>query len=198
MQTARIWQQSSGESNFSPIKAVPQIRVNASPNVTNALEPPHKVLDTRIDLSPEKFLSLTYHERLYLSGRATPNAVPKIDTSSPVPERFSDHRLALHLSPINKVRPLTEDSRRTANASPEKQRSDLKKMSNLCFAHESISTMAPQKQHLKAYHEGIDVHAPLTIVMHQKRGVKLPKISPDRATNSMSRNHHGGFYSAIA
>lgn len=197
MQTARIWQQSSGESNFSPIKAVPQIRVNASPTVTNTLEQPHKLLDTRIDLSPEKFSSLTYHEKLYLSGRATPNTVSKIDTMSPVPERFSDHRLTLHLSPINKVRPFTENRGRM-NLSPEKQRSDMKKMSKMCFAHESISTMAPQKEHLNAYHDGLNVHAPLTIVMHQKRGVKLPKISPDRATNSMSRNHHGGFYSAIA
>jgi hypothetical protein len=180
------WQESCGESNFSPIKLARE-RTDAN-----------KWESTIPALSAEQFQSVSVHERLYMCGRSSPTSLPALLASSPYAAptnfidgvtKFTDHRKNVHISPI-KVRPTTtlpEGSTRINLGNPQLQ-----------FAHESMIRLQPPSELVSAYKTGLQVHSPLKIVVHQKRGVKLPKISPEKPSNGVTRNYHGGYYSTAA
>lgn len=203
-ETHLSWQESTGESNFSPVKMIPQVRVNPSIACTSSPDNTIRFENTRPMPSPEQFNSMSVHERLFLCNRQSPTSLPTLmHDMSPGGSgvnalnfidgvhKFPDHRHHVNVSPI-KVRPSTGLS---AVCNEPRMNSSVPQLQ---CAHESIIALNPSRSHVTAYKGGLQVHSPLKIVVHQKRGVKLPKISPDKPSNSVARNHHGGFYSTTA
>ena len=181
------WQESNKESNFSPIKLIPQVRVNASLVVTGRYTTP-VYANTKFIPAPEDMFALSVHERLYVTDRkiASPTAINDMNSPKYSQDRYSNHhdqRNNVKFSPI-KIRPSTTCFQREGK--------------KLNCAHDSRILLIPTVSNMSAYKNGIDVYPPLRIVMHQKTGVKLPKISPEKPSNGVTRNHHGGFYSTTA
>lgn len=180
------WQESKAENNFSPIKLIPQVRVNASLAVTSRYSTP-VYASTKFIPAPEDMPSLSVHERLYVTERKSPSPTAVQEMLTPHSEHFAnshhDYRHHVKFSPI-KTRPSTTTFQREGK--------------RLNCAHDSRTLLAPSHMNMCAYKNGLEVYPPLRIVMHQKSGVKLPKISPEKPSNSVTRNHHGGFYSTTA
>ncbi len=63
------------------------------------------------------------------------------------------------------------------------------------FGHEFSTVRLPDEATAHDFLSGVPhAPAPLTIVHHQKRGVKLPRMSPDHGSTSITRNVLGGFF----
>jgi hypothetical protein len=191
------WQQSAVESNFSPIKLIPNVRVHPSLAVTSSPEsvPRYEPTGRKLPLSPGEFEAMSVHERLYCTGRSSPSSlVDQIHNLSPDVLngrcKFVDHRTNINTSPI-KIRP-------SSALMPIVKDPRFGKVPQLQCGHESMVNLSPSKPLVTAYKTGLPVHCPLKIVTHQKRGVKLPKLSPEKPSNSVTRNHHGGYYSTMA
>lgn len=193
--TAKTWQQSAVETNYSPIKLVPNVRVHPSLVVTSSPESVPRYEPMKTSVSPTEFQTMTVHERLHACNRNSPSSLlDPVHNISPEflngSSRFEDHRKNLNTSPI-KVRPSTA-------LQPIVKENRFAKDPQLQCAHESMIVLAPNKSLVEAYRIGLQVHSPLKIVTHQKRGVKLPKLSPDKTANGVARNHHGGYYATMA
>lgn len=195
--TTATWQQSAVESNFSPIKLIPQVRINPSLAVTAAPEsaPRYESTQRTLPLTMGEYEAMSVHERLYCSNRSSPSSlIEQIHRVSPDfvngKSKFPDHRKNINTSPI-KIRP-------SSALMPLSKEPKFAKTPQLQYGHESVINLAPTKPLLDAYKMGLDVHCPLKIVTHQKRGVKLPKLSPEKPSNAVTRNHHGGYYATMA
>lgn len=191
------WQQSAVETNFSPIKLVPKVRVHGSLEVTasSASVPRFEPTMPKMPLSSQMFDAMSVHERLYCSGKNSPTSMTdQIYDISPEyvsgKSKFVDHRININTSPI-KIRP-------GSALMPIVRESRFAKTPQLQHGHESMVNLAPSRSLVSAYKTGMQVHSPLKIVTHQKRGVKLPKLSPEKPSNSVTRNHHGGYYATMA
>ena len=195
LSNSRVWQQSFGESNYSPIKLIPNIRVHPSLAITSSPEtcPRYEVL-SGMPSSAEQFNTMTLHEKLHVCKRSSPYV---FNEPSLVPPnfvngvtKFPDHRTKVKISPI-RMRPAT-------TLEPIANKKNFVVEPELQCSHESLLVLSPPKELINAYQSGLQVHSPLQIVTHQKRGVKLPRMSPEKPSNGVTRNHHGGYYSTMA